>query len=357
MNTRVLLIFILIMWGLSSYSQESVVFQQPEADLGTIIDNQGVVDHQFTFVNQASKGVQVDRVTASCGCTSTDWSAVTIEPGDQGFVAVQFDPNNRPGPFEKYVTVHFKDQPDSAQLTIKGFVKPASTTIEEEFPIQMGALRVKQRVFDLGTITTNSLFSKSYEVYNQGNQILIFSDDMAGPNHITVTFEPYTLKPRSTGKIWVHYDVMAKNDLGFFNEDISIFTYEETDTRKDFSVTTTLLDAPPPISPESPRIQFDRTEIDFGVKEQGDTVNASFQLRNIGQSTLRLKKVFGNCNCIKVQSGSQEVKAGSLAEISVQFFTDERIGNQDKTVTVFTDDPLMPVAILKLKGRLRGSRD
>lgn len=355
MNTRVLLIFLLAMSGLGAYSQKSVKFQQPEADLGTIIDNQGVVDHQFTFTNQTSRPVLVDKVTASCGCTSIDWSADPVNSGDNGFVIVQFDPNNRPGPFEKHVIVNFKDYPDSVQLTIKGFVQPASASVEEEFPIQIGMLRVKQQFLDLGTTTSKSLFSKSFPVYNQGNQILIFSDDMAGPNHITVTFEPYTLKPRSTGKMWIHYDVRAKNDLGFFSEDISIFTYESTDSRKDFSVSATLLDAPLAVSPESPRVQFDRTEVDFGIKQQGDTVNASFQLRNIGQSTLQLKKIFGNCNCIKVRPGFKEVGPGAMAEISVSFITTERIGNQEKTVTIFTDDPLMPVAILKLKGRLRES--
>jgi hypothetical protein len=68
---------------------------------------------------------------------------------------------------------------------------------------------------------------------------MVFSDDMEGPNHITITFEPYTLKPGASGKMWVHYDVGAKNDLGFFREDVTIFTYESEDTRKDFTVTAT----------------------------------------------------------------------------------------------------------------------
>jgi hypothetical protein len=82
-----------------------------------------------------------------------------------------------------------------------------------------------------------------------------------------------------------------------------------------------------------------------------------FPVRNFGNTPLRLKKVFGNCNCIEVQPNTQDIQPGESAEIAVKFTTNERLGNQEKTVTVFTDDPLSPVAILKLKGRLRGSRD
>ena len=338
-------------------AQDKDFFAEPVAYLGTVVDNQGVVDHRFEFVNHTSDSLQVENVTASCGCTSTDWTVLPVEPGGSGYVAVQFDPNNRPGPFEKFITVSFRDQPHSTQLAIKGFVKPASASIEEEFPWEIGALRMKQSHLDLGTIASKSLFSKSFEIYNQGNQILIFSDDMEGPDHITVTYEPYTLKPRSTGKMWVHYDVGAKKDLGYFSENISVFTYESSDNRKDFTVTATLLDIPQSVTPESPRIQFDRTEIDFGRVQQGDTINGTFELRNIGQSTLHLKKIFGNCNCIKVNANTNQVHAGELAQISVRFITDERIGNQEKTVTIFSDDPMLPVAILKLKGRLLGSRN
>lgn len=357
MGVRLFCVFVLILTEFPLLSQESILFQEPVADLGTIIDNQGAVNHQFAFTNETADPLQVEKVSTTCGCTSTDWSANTIEPGGSGYVQVQFDPYNRPGPFEKHAVVHFKRRPDSVTLKIKGFVKPAYESVSEAFPVKMGDLRVETRSLDLGTITGRRLYSKSFEVYNEGDQILVFADDMEGPNHITVTFEPYTLKPKSKGKIWVHYDVNAKNDLGFFREAIAIFTYEPEDTRKEFSVSATLLDLPSAVSPESPRIHFDHTEIDFGIKQQGDTVNVKFTVQNYGRSPLQLKKVFGSCNCIRVKPEKYQLKPGEISDISVKFLTQDRLGNQEKTVTVFTDDPQTPVAILKLKGLLRGPRN
>ncbi len=359
MNIRLIFIFILLSTAITIKAQqlEVVSFEEPIAELGTIIDDQGVVSHRFTFTNLTSGLLQVEKVTTSCGCTSTNWSTGPISAGEEGFIEIQFDPYNRPGPFEKNAVVHYKEQPDPLILRIKGFVEPASESVAEHYPLKMGALRTKQKFLDLGTITKKSLYSQSFEVYNDSDQILVFSDDMEGPNHITVTFEPYTLKPKSKGKVWVHYDVRAKNDLGFFREDIAIFTYEQEDARKDFSVTATLLDIPTEMNSKSPRVYFTKTEIDFGVKQQGDTVNVQFPIKNQGQSALRLKKVFGSCNCIRINLETDLLNPGESTNIAVRFLTKDRLGNQKKTVTIFTDDPQQPVAILTLKGRLRGPRN
>ena len=354
-----LLLVLVLLTTLTLHAQPTqfVSFEQQIADLGTIVDNQGVINSKFEFKNISDSPLAIDKVTTSCGCTSTNWSNISISAGEQGFVDIQFDPYNRPGPFEKYATVHFKDQSDSIVLKIKGFVEPASESIEDEFPLKMGNLRAKVKFMDLGTITRKALFSKSFEVYNESSQILVFSDDMKGPNHITITFEPYTLKPKSKGKIWVHYDVSAKNDLGFFREDISIFTYEQKDAQKDFTITATLLDIPVQKTASSPKIYFDKTQIDFGIKQQGDTVTVQYPVHNRGKTKLELKKIFGNCNCIRAQVGKDQLKPGESTNINVMFLTHDRLGNQEKTVTVFTDDPQTPVAILTLKGRLRGPRN
>ena len=358
MKVRLLILFLFISTAYNIRAQQSeiVSFEEPVAELGTIIDDQGEVSHRFTFTNLTDDSLQVERVTTSCGCTSTTWSKGPIPSGDMGFIVIQFDPYNRPGPFEKYAVVHYKERPDSLILKIKGFVEPASESMAELYPLKIGALRAKEKFLDLGTITKKTLYSQSFEVYNDGDQILVFADDMEGPNHITVTFEPYTLRPKSKGKIWIHYDVRAKNDLGFFREDIAIFTYEQDDARKDFTITATLLDIPAEMTPKSPKVHFAKTEIDFGIKQQGDTVNVQFHVQNQGQSALQFKKVFGNCNCIRVSMEKELLSPGESTNIAVRFLTHDRVGNQEKTVTIFTDDPQLPVAILTLKGRLRGPR-
>ena len=142
MKIRLFLVFLLVSLAFNISAQQSKVvsFGEPVADLGTIIDDQGMVNHRFTFTNLTSGSLQVEKVTTSCGCTSTNWSTDPIPAGEMGFILIQFDPYNRPGPFEKYAVVYYKDQHDSLKLKIKGFVEPASESVAEAYPVKMGEL-------------------------------------------------------------------------------------------------------------------------------------------------------------------------------------------------------------------------
>ena len=102
---RTLFLGFILFSNVSSFGQQKAVFHEPQAILGTIIDNQGIVSHQFAFTNESSDSIQVDKVTTSCGCTSSKWTTEVLDPGATGFVEIQLDPYNRPGPFERYAYV------------------------------------------------------------------------------------------------------------------------------------------------------------------------------------------------------------------------------------------------------------
>ncbi len=334
-----------------------VEFESTQLQLGKVMETEGVVKHRFSFTNRGEGPLQVDRVEASCGCTSPSWSKDPIAVGSRGFVDVQFDPHNRPGPFNKSLVVYYKQSEATSSLSLEGFVVPKPKSLEVEFPLVIGDLRLKNRFMNLGNITSKGLYAQSFETYNDSKDILVFSDHMEGPDHITITFEPYTLKPGARGLLWVHYDVAAKKDLGYFRENVAIFTYESNQPRKDLVVTATLIDVPPSSGVEQPKVYFPEAILDFGIKQQGDTVEVSYSLRNRGQATLVVKKAQPSCNCLRVSLASSNIQPGDSTTIKAVFFTHDRLGNQHKTISVFTNDPVQPVYVLTLKGLLRGPRD
>ena len=340
-------------------AQDSVQIRYEKSlyKLGKVMEADGVVKHRFSFTNLGTQAVEIDRVEVSCGCTAPSWSQGAIAGGQKGYVDVNFDPHNRPGPFDKSLTVHYKQSQLTSVLTIKGFVVPRPESVEAEFPLQIGDLRFKQRFLNLGNVSSRGLYAKSFEVYNSSSNILVFQDHMEGPDHITITFEPYTLKPKSRGLMWVHYDVAAKDDLGYFREDVAIFTYESKEPRKDLVITTTLMDLPKATTGDQPQAYFSETIQDFGIKQQGDTVFVNYPLHNKGQLPLEIKKAFPSCNCVRVSVDDTTVAAGDSTQIKAMFLTHQRLGNQHKTITVFSNDPQQPVMVLTLKGLLRGPRD
>ena len=54
-----------------------------------------------------------------------------IPPGGKGKVTAIYDPKDRPGPFNKTLSVYTNTKPEVTVLTIKGEVTPREKTVEE----------------------------------------------------------------------------------------------------------------------------------------------------------------------------------------------------------------------------------
>lgn len=89
-------------------------------DFGKI--KQGVpVTHEFKFTNKGAVPMVITNVTASCGCTTPDWTRDPIAPGGQGFIKATYNAAAAGG-FNKTVTVTSNIENGFVQLSIKGEV-------------------------------------------------------------------------------------------------------------------------------------------------------------------------------------------------------------------------------------------
>jgi len=69
----------------------SFQFTEMEHDFGTISEGK-VVEKIFNFTNNGQAPLVISNITASCGCTSPDWTKAPVQPGETGFVKVN-DPS------------------------------------------------------------------------------------------------------------------------------------------------------------------------------------------------------------------------------------------------------------------------
>lgn len=98
------------------------VFDKNVHDFGKVNESSGTVSCEFTFKNKGNAPFIIQRVQASCGCTTPDYSKEPILPGKEGKIKVTYSTTGRPGAFDKKVTV-FSNVPDEVYvLTIKGEV-------------------------------------------------------------------------------------------------------------------------------------------------------------------------------------------------------------------------------------------
>lgn len=350
------ILFLLILFPVFSKAQDQQLleFESTTHDFGTIKEEDGAVEHDFTFVNKSGKPIVIRSVRASCGCTTPDWTRDTIAVDGTGFVRARYNTRNRPGTFNKNLTVYINLNGMPYRLYIKGKVLPRVKTIEEELPTSMGALRTRHKVFNMGKINSNqNAATRVFPVYNQGDSDLIFMDYQA-PEYIDVKFSTDTLKTKSKGNIQLIYNAEKKNDLGFMNDNVTVFTNEiGTDSIKSFSVYTNIHEYFPAMTrekiAEAPYLVVSKDLIDKGHVARDSKVEYEFKIENKGKSTLELRKIELNCPCLSYTISKESIAPGESVLLKVVFDTVKRRGNQQKAVAIYSNSPKIPIKRLNLR--------
>lgn len=342
------LILVFVSFLAGAQHLEKVVFNSQTHNFGSIAEEAGPVTHEFRFKNTGTDSLLIAEVNASCGCTTPSWSKESIAPGDSGFVQAQYNPMNRPGPFNKNLTVTFSSIESPIQLFIRGNVTPSPGSVEEEFSNKIGGIRLKYQTFNMGKVlTTDEPSEKVFEVYNDSDTIITFLDRFEKPAHVQVRFEPQQVAPGEKAQLIVTYDAKSKNDFGFNSDNLTFYTDEpEGAQRKSVNLYATIEEYFPPMSSEelktAPHMAVKDPMHDFEKVKPGDRVTTTFTLINTGQGTLEIRQVKGNCACIVATVDRMSLEPGETANVEVTFDATDRLGNQQKSVTVYSNDPMAP---------------
>lgn len=347
----VLFLFVLTHCGLS----QAVLTFEEEAFNFEEIEEVDIAEHTFRFVNTGDRPIKITNVKASCGCTTPGWTKEEIMPGDSGYVQVRYNPKNRPGKFRKSLHLSTTEPTQNKVLYISGFVKPQLLSIEEELPVTAGSLRIKYRSLNLGKVTTEKTVLKSFDVYNRGgDSIRLQHHLMRIPAHIKLSMKPEILAPKRKGKLIIEYDPVAKDDLGFISDNITIQVDTVVKERNEFYVIATLEEYFPEMSAEeldrAPKLTINKRIHNFGQVIAGKMITVEFELSNTGKENLNFRKVKSNCSCVTYELPSKNLKKGKIQTLRISFDTTGRRGNQHKTVVVFSNDPIAPIQMITLKG-------
>ena len=103
--------------------KETISFDKIEHDFGDVSESGGTVEYEFTFKNTGDKPLVITKVSASCGCTATDYTKEPVAPGKKGFVKATFNPRGGKNEVTKQITVFTDGNPDRINLKIKGNIK------------------------------------------------------------------------------------------------------------------------------------------------------------------------------------------------------------------------------------------
>lgn len=351
-----ILIFSLLSFSIVAQQKSAnISFDKTHHDFGEIQEADGVANYKFEFTNTGSESLVIQRVTASCGCTTPNWTKEPVMPGEKGFVSAAYNPAHRPGTFNKSITVSSNAATPTVRLTIAGNVKPKPLSIEEQYRYDMGGIRLKTNHVSFGTLNKGQTQSQIVEVINNTDETKTLEIKNL-PKHIKINVLTSKIKAGEKGSFEVSYLSDLQPNWDFVIDRVDVYVNGQKANTGRLIISASLQEDFSNLTSEelakSPNMQFEEKVFNFGKLNQGERVDYTFVFKNTGLSDLIIRNVRASCGCTAVNTSSNLIKPGESGSIKVNFNSAGKLGTQNKTITLITNDPKHSREILWIKGEV-----
>lgn len=350
----------LIAVGFSASSQ--VRWLETVHNFGAFSESDGVATCRIKFVNESTQPVIVNQVHVTCGCTSPTYERRAIEPSDTGWIELAYNPEGRPGRFEKKVYVDLNTTPSRYTLYIKGCVVGTPSTVNERYPVQAGSLRLRSASAPFGEVTKGKSKSLFFEVYNASTDTVVPkwenlpdfvsvgapSDTVFPGENMAFTFMVASDKIKEYGLTWAEMALVPNTTTLKANRievPLMVMVVE------DFSSLT------PGQRLKAPIINSSETTVNLGELDGSTPKTATFTVKNSGQDPLVIRRVYSADPGVIATVSSTKLKKGKEAVVTVTVDPRQVAGDTvNARVVVISNDPAEPVMPVRVVGIIKNKQ-
>ncbi|HOW10714.1 MAG TPA: DUF1573 domain-containing protein [Bacteroidales bacterium] len=350
---RFILFFVFTLFGISVMAQPAMKISASEHDFGKFKEEAGRQKFDFVVMNTGDQPLVIQNIVASCGCTTPEWTKNPIPPKGTGTITAIYDPANRPGPFNKTLSVYTNSKPQVTVLVIKGEVIPREKTVEELFIFPVGPVRFESNHLAFTNVRKNAKKIQTMQVINTSNEPAKIEFENLPP-HLTIKANPLTLKPGQKGLIEGTYDATKNQAWGYTTDMVKVKINGQVDQNVYYAVSANLVEDFSGLSKEelanAPVFDIASKTVDLG-KIPGQKANdVEFTFKNSGKSDLIIRYIKSSCGCTAVQQGvqGQGIKPGESSSIKAVFNSGSYKGKVTKAIYVYTNDPKNSEVVLML---------
>jgi hypothetical protein len=355
----IILLSILIAYGslgdLQGQNSPKIEFEKQEHDFGTILEDDGEATYDFKFKNVGEAPLVINKVKASCGCTTPKWTREPLPPGSEGFIKVAFNPRNRQGNFKKTITVNSNS--GSVTLKIAGNITPHEKTSAEIYARKLGKISTKTNHLSFVKMKENETKTDRVEFMNFGSEPVKVGIKLS-PDYVSAKVVPETVMPNQKGYIEVTFDASKAKTYGFKMDRIYLaFEGEEQTNKYSIGISATIEEDFSQLTSDelanAPKVNFDSKMFDFGEIMEGDKIDHTFFIENKGSRDLIIRRIKASCGCTAVTPKTKIIGSGEKTELKIVFNSKNKEGRQNKSITIITNDPKQPTTILRVTGTVK----
>ena len=347
-------------WGLICTAREKIGSQleidKTVHNFGDIIHKSGPVSCSFVVTNTGTQPAVIYNVVSTCGCTDVQWTREPIRPGQTGKISVTYSNDEGAYPFDKTLTTYISDSQKPILLKVRGVSIEKSRPLDELYPIHYGPFAMKESINKCGNMEQGGQKSEVVMVANISSKPIkvAFTDTDA---NLKVSVSPNPIPAGSTAemtftitadrKIWGKHTYytgllidgkIVKNQDG--NDKVGFWAF----TKENFSGLTQEQKT------RGSRPTFKESTYSFGKIKKGQTIHASYTLKNDGKESFCVYKVNSDAPCwshstIPVAAPGEEVSFRVHLDTS-----DLPAGEHLTIVTLTTNSPLRPIVNLFIAG-------
>ena len=177
--------------ALSATAQPVASWLESKHDFGVFMEQDGKVTCQMRVVNTGNEPLLIVKAQASCGCTGLTYPQDAIMPGDTATVAITYNPSGRPGQFSKQALIFTNTVPKRSVLEITGNVIPTAATLDKQYPLQAGSLRISQGE----KLPASTKYRTLGRVVIQSNTLKAVSEENMASSELTGSFDAECVLP------------------------------------------------------------------------------------------------------------------------------------------------------------------
>lgn len=348
---RGIILFVLFLFAFSgSFAQAVIHFTENAHDFGNTKEINGPVSYDFVFVNTGNAPVLVKNVESSCGCTSPQWSKEPVLPGKKGFVKATFNPKDRPGYFDKTITVYSNARTPVVELKIKGFVEGRARTILDDFPYELpSGLRLPLENISLMKVRKGDTKTMTIEIFNNsGKEVAVAFANV--PSHLRMSINPAKIADKKQASIEASYNSGLKGEFGLNNEEVTIVVNGKkfplpvsVFVEEDFSKSSTT---------DAPAIDADKKYYSFGKISAAQPATFTYQVKNTGNVPMKIHRVYTNDKRVEVTVLKNELQPGESIPVVVKTKNGAEPGKLSCIVSIISNCPVSPEFNLRFYGEI-----